>query len=266
MLAVYAVSRAVSALFIVVAARAQVAVPASLPSYHSTVAGQIPARYRDVAVNWDAQWYWDIVLHGYPDTALGPDGLPVQTSLAFFPLYPMLCRFVGQLTGLDFSVVGPTVSLLLGAAAVVMVYRLVAAAVGADRAFLTVVLLCTTMAAPVFQIAYTESLGLLLVATALYLLQQRRYRWALLPVLLLGLTRNITAVLAAVVLLHWAVRVHRARHATATPTATPRPASTPSPFRTSGSRPCSRRRSRPRRAGRCWSVSSPATPRATSPP
>lgn len=210
-LAVYAVSRAISAVFIVVAARAQVAVPASLSSYHQTVVGHLPARYRDVAVNWDAQWYWDIVLHGYPGTALGPDGQPVQTSLAFYPLYPSVCRLLGRLTGLDFSIVGPTVSLLLGAAAVVMVHRLVAAAVGPDRALLVVVLLCTAMASPVLQIAYTESLGLLLVATALHLLRQRRYGWALLPVALLGLTRNITAVLAAVVLLHWAVRVHQAR-------------------------------------------------------
>jgi hypothetical protein len=210
-LAVYAVSRLLSGVFIVVAARAQVAVPASLSSYHQTVVGQIPARYRDVAVNWDAQWYWDIVLHGYPDTALGPDGQPVQTSLAFYPLYPTLCRLVGELAGLDFSIVGPTVSLLLGAAAVVMVYRLVATAVGADRALLVVVLLCTAMASPVLQIAYTESLGLLLVATALHLLQLRRYGWALLPILLLGLTRNITVVLAPVVLLHWAVRIQQSR-------------------------------------------------------
>ena len=206
-LAVYAVSRAVSAVFIVLAARAQVAVPASLSSYHSTVVGQLPARYRDVAVNWDAQWYWDIVLHGYPDSALGPDGQPVQTSLAFFPLYPALCRLVGWLTGLEFDVVGPTVSLLLGAAAVVMVYRVLAFAVGSARALPAVALLCTAMASPVLQIAYTESLGLLLVATALHLLQRRRYGWALLAVVLLGLTRNITAVLAPVILLHWAVRV-----------------------------------------------------------
>ncbi|SDP26173.1 hypothetical protein SAMN04489867_1888 [Pedococcus dokdonensis] len=210
-LAVYALSRAVSAVFIVVAARAQVAVPASLSSYHQTVPGQIPARYRDVAVNWDAQWYWDIVLHGYPHTALGPDGQPVQTSLAFYPLYPTLCRLVGRATGLDFSLVGPTVSLLLGAAAVLMVYRLVATAVGADRALLVVTLLCTAMAAPVLQIAYTESLGLLLVATALHLLQRRRYGWTVVPIVLLGLTRNITVVLAAVVLVHWAVRIHTAR-------------------------------------------------------
>lgn len=212
-LAVYAASRAVSAVFIVVAARAQAAVPPSLSSYHQTVPGRIPAGYRDVAVNWDAQWYWDIVLHGYPDSALGPDGQPVQTSLAFYPLYPMLCRLVGWLTGLDFTVVGPTVSLLLGAAAVVMVHRLVSTAVGSDRGLLVVVLLCTAMASPVLQIAYTESLGLLLVATALHLLQRRRYGWTLLPVVLLGLTRNITVVLAAVVLLHWAVRTHAARRA-----------------------------------------------------
>ena len=210
-LAVYLASRAVSALFIVVAARAQVAVPPSLSSYHQTVTGQVPARYRDVAVNWDAQWYWDIVLHGYPHSAVGPDGLPVQTSLAFYPLYPTVCRVLCQLTGLSFSVVGPTVSLLLGGAAVVVVYRLVARAVGSDRALFVVVLLCTAMASPVLQIAYTESLGLLLVATALHLLQRRRYGWALLAVALLGLTRNITVVLAPVILLHWAVRVHHAR-------------------------------------------------------
>ena len=52
--------------------------------------------------SWDGQWYWDIAENGYPGSALDDGGRPAQTSLAFFPLYPMVVRAVMQLTGIEF--------------------------------------------------------------------------------------------------------------------------------------------------------------------
>jgi hypothetical protein len=113
------------------------------------------------------------------------------------------------ITGLGFPTVAPTLSLLFGAGAVLVVYRLTADGAGRGGALSAVAFLCCYPAAPIFQAAYTESLALLLVAGSLLLVQRRRYWWAIIPVLLLGLTRNISVVLAPVVLLHWWVSVAR---------------------------------------------------------
>ena len=94
------------------------------------------------------------------------DGRPAQTSLAFFPLYPMVVRAVTQLTGIGFDVAAPTISLAIGAGAVLVVFRLVERCIDRRRALVAVVLLCTFASAPVFQAAYTESLGLLLAGVS----------------------------------------------------------------------------------------------------
>ena len=44
------------------------------------------ARFVEVFAAWDSGWYWDIAARGY---YFRPDG---QSSVAFFPLYPMLMR------------------------------------------------------------------------------------------------------------------------------------------------------------------------------
>lgn len=46
------------------------------------------ATFVEVFVAWDSGWYWDIASRGY---YFRPDG---QSSIAFFPLYPMLMRAV----------------------------------------------------------------------------------------------------------------------------------------------------------------------------
>ena len=176
--------------------------------------------YQDVTTSWDGGWYASIARDGYPDSAVGPDGAPVQTSLAFYPLFPLASRALNALTGLPFSVVGPALSLVAGGVAMVLVFVLLLRTVGVNRAALACFALTVFPAAPVLQTAYTESLALALVATALLLIQRRRYLWAMLPVLTLGLTRNISLVLAVVVVAHWVAlwRAHR-RPTPATPEA-----------------------------------------------
>jgi hypothetical protein len=204
-LAAYFGARLLDAWFIVVAARRQAPMSRLPPGYHATVPLAHPAGYRDVVTNWDGQWYWDIVLHGYPSTALDASGHPTQSSLAFYPLYPQLCRLLMGLTRLPFDLVAPVLSLVLGAAAFVVLFQLLSAVAGPRRAMLGTALLSCFVSAPVFQIAYTESLALLLLATTLLLLRRQQYLWALIPVALLGLTRNITLVLLPVIALHWVV-------------------------------------------------------------
>ncbi|NYG07697.1 hypothetical protein BJ986_002184 [Phycicoccus badiiscoriae] len=208
-LAIYALTRALSAVFVVLAEPGRLVRMENIPGYHSTVRARLPADYSTVMTSWDGQWYWDIVAHGYPHSAVDAAGVPVQTSLAYFPLYPLLVKGVMAVTGLGFEVVAPTLSLLLGAAAVLVVFRLVEERLDRRRALGCVALLCCFVSAPILQAAYTESLALLLVAATLLLLSRRKYLWALVSVLLLGFTRNIALALLPVVVTHWIVRTRQ---------------------------------------------------------
>jgi hypothetical protein len=163
--------------------------------------------YWTIVTNWDGQWYSTVATHGYPGS-LPRDaaGQVVQNVWAFYPLYPMLVGGLMWVTGLSFTLVGPSVALVLGAVAVVVLFRLVQDALCTTSARIATVLTCTFMSAPVFQAAYTESLALLLVCSCLLLLRRRRYAWTALVIVLLALTRNVVLAMAPVILLHGAVR------------------------------------------------------------
>ena len=106
-LAVYGVARAVSALILVVVARAQEQNPwtDAAPSYLPYVARM-----------WDASWYEQIYASGYPDTLpVGPDGVVQQNVWAFFPLFPGLVRGLDAVTGLGWDVLAPHASATVGA-------------------------------------------------------------------------------------------------------------------------------------------------------
>lgn len=171
-----------------------------------------------VGLLYDAGWYQQIAENGYPAELPRDDqGLVQQNPWAFFPVYPMLVRAVMTLTGGTWVVVAPTVALLLGGAAMLVVHEAVRH--GAPRAvaarpglpFATVALVCAFPTAAVLQVAYTESAALLLVASALLLLVRRHYAWAALVVVALGFTRAVALPMAAVVVVHAAVRWWRAR-------------------------------------------------------
>lgn len=208
-LAVYAAARAFSAVVLMVVAQRQVAGPWSDAS---------PSYAEFTGLFWDAEWYRQVADHGYP-TALpvGAGGTVPQNAWAFFPLFPMLVRGLMEVTRLPWEVVAPTLALLLGAAAVVVVHR--AVTVGAPRAvaarpglpLATVALVSAFPTAVVLQIGYTESLALLLVASALLLVVERRYLAASAVVLALGFTRAVALPMAVVVVVHALVRWRRSR-------------------------------------------------------
>lgn len=206
-LAVYAVSRLFTVVVVLIAGRHQIAIPASLPAYHSSVPTGAAPGYWTIMTNWDGQWYRDIATHGYPG-ALPRDaaGHVVQNVWGFYPLYPLLVGGLMAVTGLSFSVVAPVISLILGALAVVVLFRLVQDALGVAAARIATVLTCTFMSAPALQTAYTESLALLLLCSTLLFLGRRRYVWTALTIVLLALTRNVILAMAPVIVLHGAVR------------------------------------------------------------
>lgn len=203
-LAVYAVSRV---FLVVVFVRVALVQRANLWT---------PARppYLDyVATLFDGTWYRTIAESGYPSTLpVDSAGLVTQNAWAFFPAFPMVVRAVMTLTSGTWIVVAPLVATVLGAVAMVVVHRVVQ--VGAPRAvaawpglpLATVATVCAFPTSAVLQAAYTESLALLLIASALLLLIRRRYEWAALVVLVLGFTRAVALPMAVVVVVHGLVR------------------------------------------------------------
>lgn len=203
-LGVYAASRALTTALFLWVARLQGPNPWTPPR---------PGYWQLVALPFDASWYRDVALHGYPlPLPTGPDGRVLQNAWAFFPLYPTATRGVMVLTRLPWEVAAPLLSTALAGAALLLVHRCVAE--GAPRAvaawpglpLATVALVSVFPASPVLQVAYSESLALLLVAGALLALVRRRYGWAALALVALALTRPVVAPMAVVVVVHAAAR------------------------------------------------------------
>ncbi len=203
------------------AARAFGAVALALTAQHQGATGWTSAHpsYLEYAARmWDADWYRQIAEHGYPaELPRGADGRVEQNAWAFFPLFPVIARGLMTLTGGTWTVVAPSLALVLGAAAVVVVHQVVQ--VGAPRAcaqrpglpLATATLVSVFPTAVVLQVAYTESLALLLVAAALLAVLRRRYGAAALAVVALGFTRAVAPPMAVVVAVHAVLR-WRAAH------------------------------------------------------
>jgi hypothetical protein len=163
--------------------------------------------YLDMASLWDAQWYRIIATQGYPvPLPVDANGVVQQNAWAFFPGFPYLVKAVMAVTGLSFPAAAVLTNLVLGALLVVVVLALLQRVAGRHAGLAGVVLLCVFPSAPTLQIAYSEALGLLLLALALLWLVQRRYALTAVVVVLLALTRPVVAPLAGVVLVHLILR------------------------------------------------------------
>ena len=206
-LTVFLLARALNAVMIGLASGRQIAIPSVGLGGRLAIASPASPDFWVIAANWDGRWYGAIATYGYPDhLPVDAGGQVLPNAYAFPPLYPMLARLVMFVTGLDFTVAGPIVSFLCGAIAMMLVYRLVADTAGRLAGALTVLLLCAYVSAPVFEISYSESLTLLLICSALWLLSGRRYALVALALLLLALTRPIGLAVVLVILVHGVTR------------------------------------------------------------
>jgi hypothetical protein len=168
------------------------------------------SNYFDMAQLWDGQWYKIIAEHGYPaELPLDQLGNVQQNPWAFFPGFPYTVRVVMGLTHAPFAVAAIAVNLVLGACAVHVVMRVLQKVAGRRAGWGGAVLLCAFPSAPSLQIAYSESLALLLLALATWWLLEHRYGWSAVAVLALSLTRPVVAPFALVVLAHLVVRFVR---------------------------------------------------------
>jgi len=126
--------------------------------------------------SWDASFYRTIAEHGYPhDLPTDGSGHVVPNPWAFLPVFPGVVRAVMSVSGASFWVSGVLVATVCGAGACVVLFRLVLAVADARRARWATALFAFGASGYLLQVAYAESMFLLLLFGALLALVQRRY-------------------------------------------------------------------------------------------
>lgn len=117
---------------------------------------------------WDSVWYMAVAHGGY-------DHQLARTE--FFPLYPLLIRFVGVATR-SYLVAGILISLVSFAVALVLLYRLTALELGPSAARTCVLLTAFFPMAWAFSAVYTESLFLALSLGCIVKARSGEWAWA----------------------------------------------------------------------------------------
>jgi hypothetical protein len=206
-LALYALARVVTTTILLLVMQHQV--PSGM-----TGGDDVPVSYFPFTALWDGQWYQTIALHGYPsELPMSEGGSVQQNPWAFYPLFPFMARAGMAVTGLGFPAVGSTIALLCGAGAAVLMGLLLRGRIGDPAAYLVVALWASFPASVALQLAYTESLAMLLLVGYLYALARERWLVATVVALLVGLSRPIAVPLGlvtlVVVVLRWRARRDR---------------------------------------------------------
>jgi hypothetical protein len=131
--------------------------------------------------SWDASFYKTIAQHGYP-TELPVDaaGNVQPNPWAFLPVFPAIVRGVATVLGVDLAgngayAIGLVVATIAGGGAAVLLHRVVTETAGPESALWAVALFCFGPTSFVLQVAYAESLALLLLFGGLLMMIRRRY-------------------------------------------------------------------------------------------
>ncbi|MHB1986574.1 MAG: hypothetical protein ACYCSF_01100 [Acidimicrobiales bacterium] len=133
--------------------------------------------------NWDGWWYIRVATLGYHSQVSH-----AQTTLGFFPLYPMVMWLVAHVFFSSYLVAGLVISGLGGLVATVLVQRLATEWWGPNVARKAVLLFCVFPGTVVFSMDYSEGLLIPLLAGCLLALGHRRW---LLAGVLAGLASGI---------------------------------------------------------------------------
>jgi hypothetical protein len=127
---------------------------------------------------WDGLWYRQLADHGYPDHVVH-----VQSTLGFFPLYPMVAWLVSHAAVVPFAryeilsttIAGVIVSGIGGLIATVLVGRLAEGWWGEQAARRAVLLFCLFPGSVVFSMVYAEGIMIPLAAGCILALQRKRW-------------------------------------------------------------------------------------------
>lgn len=160
----------------------------------------------------DGVWYLGIAKHGYgplPQLASHKVYTP-HSSLAFFPLYPMLVRLFA-FTGISYLGAALLVTAIAGVIAAGLIWAWAQPIVGDRSAIALVALWSMLPSTAVFDMAYSEALFVAAAAGCLLALQRRRWLSAALAATIGGLTRPSGGALILAVVLAVGIEVWRDR-------------------------------------------------------
>ena len=129
----------------------------------------------DVLAHWDGGWYLSIVRDGYPSFVPSGSGVAAQSSIAFFPGYPIVIRALSAPLALSPVLVGCVVSLVAGLIATVGLWHLAARLSDDATADRTVVLFAFMPSAFVLSMVYADALFVCLAVLCLLALLDGRW-------------------------------------------------------------------------------------------
>jgi hypothetical protein len=139
----------------------------------------------NLLARWDTAFYYSIAVDGYQWDAT----VFSHQNVVFFPLYPLLMRWLGAALGGHPLAAGLIVSLAAFVAAIAILYRLARLELSDELAWPSVLLLATFPYALFFSVDYTESLFLLESVGAFYAMRRGRPVAAAICGVAAGLTR-----------------------------------------------------------------------------
>jgi len=152
--------------------------------------------FLDVWARWDSAFYLSIVERGYFFQ------IGTQSSVAFFPLYPLLISLLAPLVGI--LAAGVIVSHTCFFGALVFLYRLTEFEFHDSRtAARTVFYIASFPTAFFFSAVYTESTFLLFSVATFYFARRHLWAWAMLFGILCSATRIVGFTMVGVVGLEW---------------------------------------------------------------
>lgn len=149
----------------------------------------------DVWARWDSAFYLRIVEDGYWFV------LGQQSSVAFFPLYPLLMSFFAPIIGTLAAGVFVSNALFLGS--LIFLYKLTELEFDAGSASRAVFYIAAFPTAFFFTAVYTESTFLFFTVSTMYFARKRMWAWAALFGLLCASSRIVGVVIWGIVGLEW---------------------------------------------------------------
>jgi len=177
------------------------------------VSGNFTDQLTQTWVQWDGEWYRDIINNGYdqdfPNVPPSDEscnlGLGLcQRNFAFFPLFPLSVKLVQLLIPLPAEVLGLILSNLYFVLGTLLLYFLAKEFFGKRKAFLICVIAMVFPASYVFSGLMSESLFYLLLVLCYYLAHKKHWLAAGLVGGLLSATRIIgILVMVSLLLLFW---------------------------------------------------------------
>lgn len=124
---------------------------------------------------WDGEWFLRAAKHGWPSPMPTVDGHLAGSTIAFFPLFPLVLRALHAVTGLSDAVVGLWVSALTGLAATLGVGALTRSYADDASARRATVLFALAPGAFSFSLIYNEGFVVGLAVLGLWALARERW-------------------------------------------------------------------------------------------